>query len=592
MGKGIITVHTAPSSSALSFSNFNNRILGENNILMPNAAFILVFVVGIFSHWPAIISDSIMWDDWIVLAWMTQSRFDWVFQFCHNYGVTPYFLVFSPFVYFFYDVSSSILTSKILYLFGVTLNAIIIMLISKKISHGNLIFATFAGVTAVCFPALSGEGFHLSLLMYYFFIPLFLLGIFLFIVIASCKKLALLIRVFALSVLFLSFSLNSLLVMFYALVPAVFYASLQDQNQNLRSLFINAKGFLVRHLDFLVLPLVFWLVKEAYMPRLGLYARYNKIHFDWSGILSGYARLIPDILQTTFFVPFSIPFVSWVVGLAFIIVMFSAKPILARFDGNADASKRHYMILLGFGFIALCGAALPYYMVGRRSFQAFGFMSRDNILFSLPISWITAALFCMFLKPQASLQRDQSGGLSFLRQRIILSVFAALIVSQSLSNWRNHLDWQAHYAYYHSVINKISQDPLVRQATVIQVVNQLPGERTLQAYRYPTSIWTEIISEAFQKTDRVAIPFSPANGCFFTRDELIQYVRDTEVDFMFHGVNLEGPQIRLTINATSNSRSPIRLALAYWKARFFSPADLPNLLHSLTLVKSEKIGRE
>lgn len=575
--------------SAITVSDFGFQLLNREKTLTLNVAFALIVAVGIFAHWPALISDSIMWDDWIILAGITQSRSDWIFQLYHNYGVTPHFLVYFPFVAFTNDATTAILIAKVLYYSGVTISAVLIMLISRKITHGNLVFAILAGISAICYPALSGEGFHITTLNYYFYIPLFLTGILIFIEIALSRKIRLTLRLVALSALFLSFSLNSLLAMFYALLPAVFYAFLQDEKQSLHSLFINARVFLINYFDFLILPFIFLALKEIFMPRVGVYARYNKLLFDWSGIFSGYERLIPDILQPTLCVPFSIPFIPWIAASVFFIMVFGGQSILIRFKRDTDTTRTRIMILLGLGLLALFGAALPYYIVGRRSFQAFGFMSRDNVLFTLSISWITAALFCLLLQPFSFLQTYQSRRLAFLQQRIVLGAFASLIVSQSLFNWRNHADWQAHYAYYRSAMEKIVQDTLVNRASVIQVIDHLPGDRTLLTYKYPTSIWTEIISDVFQKTTRLAIPFPPANGRFFTQDEISQRIRETEVDFMLQDINLDGEQIRLTIEPASDFQSPIRLALAYWKARFFYPAEMPNLLDSLTRVKSERI---
>ena len=61
------------------------------------------------------------------------------------------------------------------------------------------------------------------MLKYHFYIPIFLAGMLMFIVAASSTSRRLAVRVIALAALLLSFSLNSLLVLFYALVPAVFY---------------------------------------------------------------------------------------------------------------------------------------------------------------------------------------------------------------------------------------------------------------------------------------------------------------------------------------------------------------------------------
>ncbi|HVS26498.1 MAG TPA: hypothetical protein VHE58_04275 [Burkholderiales bacterium] len=587
-----MTLNADPPPSLDALSALGSQLLNQERPLTRGTALALVIAVGIFANWPALLSDSIMWDDWIVLTWITQARPDWMFQFFSSYGVTPYILVDFPFIAFVQHAATSVLIAKIIYFSSVIISAVLIMLISKRVAHGNLLFATLAGASAACCPAWSGEGFHLAGLIYSLIIASFLVGMLFFIQVASSTRRRLAIRVIALSALFLSFSLNSLLVLFYALVPAVFYASLQNELKDLRTLFLNARVFLIRHLDFLVLPIVFWVLKETLMPRVGIYVRYNKISFDWIRIFISYLRLIPDILGTNIFVPFSIPIGSLAAVVIFLIVFLGSRLVLARFENDAEAARSHLKMLFGLGILALLGTALPYYLVGRRTFYAYGFNSRDSVLFPLSVSWITAALFCMLLKLRASFQAPEPQGSGLLRRRVAIGAFAALIVAQSFSNWRNHADWQAHYAYYRSAIEKVAHDQLVGQASVIQVIDKLPRDRTLRTWNYPTSIWTEIISAAFQKTTRLAIPYPPENSRFFTRDEINRRVRETEVAFMLSGIDLDGQQIRLTVEPGSGARDPIHLALAYWRARFFAPDDMPKLLDSLTRIRSERIGGE
>jgi hypothetical protein len=85
-------------------------------------------------------------------------------------------------------------------------------------------------------------------------------------------------------------------------------------------------------------------------------------------------------------------------------------------------------------------------------------MSRDNVLFPLGVSWVTAALISMLLqfrRPRGIAGPDR---VQRLVQRAGIAGFCALLAAQSLFNWRNHADWQAHYAHYRSVIEKVVHD--------------------------------------------------------------------------------------------------------------------------------------
>src|SRR6476620_5543351 len=258
---------------------------------IPVVGYAVVFGVGIFSHWPALLTDSIMWDDYLILAWITQGRFDWLYQFYSNYGITPMGLVYLPFIAATPTASTAVLFAKFICVASVLLNAALVMLISVRVAHGDRVFAVLAGATAAAFPGLSGEGFQPTFLLYCFFVPVFLTGILLFVETAQSRASRPIIRVAGLIALLLSFSLNSLLVFFYALIPAVFYASIgREQTAPPRLLFAAGGRFLLRNLDFLATPIVFWIIKESFMPRVGIYARYNSLRLDWAGILQAYER--------------------------------------------------------------------------------------------------------------------------------------------------------------------------------------------------------------------------------------------------------------------------------------------------------------
>lgn len=542
---------------------------------------IIPIVMGFIAHWPSLLSDSKMWDDWNILSWTIQNRADWVFQFFHNYGVTPYFIVYFPLT-FIQDAETAMFLSKLIYFFGIIINAILVMFITKKIVPENPLFVILSGISMIFYPSLSGEGFHPTTLSYYFFVPLFFIGLLLFIITASSNKFNLLIRITSLFTLFLSFSLNSLLVMFYGLVPTVMYVTIKKNK------FINLKNFIIRHIDFLLLPIIFWIIKEIFMPRKAIYARYNKIILDWNGILLGYKQLMFDIINTIILTPFSIKYTSWIAITIFIVMLLKIKLSSKNnlINQNITPAKELLILLITSSFALFC-AAFPYYMIGRRSFVPFGFLSRDNILFPLPVSWIIAILFCFILKAQLFIPNYLT---SFKRiyQKIIIGIFIVLISSQSISNWRNHLDWQAHYAYYRSIINVISKNQLVKQSSVIHIIDQIPGDRTLRNYRYPTSVWTNIMSVTFLNTTRLAIPHTPKNGRFFSKDEIKNHILWTEMDFMFNNININGQQIRIT--ATPNKKfNPTLLALEYWKNRFIKPHKMSKFLNSLTNVTIEPI---
>jgi hypothetical protein len=290
-------------------------------------------------------------------------------------------------------------------------------------------------------------------------------------------------------------------------------------------------------------------------------------------------------------IPFSLDFGMLAAALVLMIVALIPRPMSMLNEQYTEESVWRLVVLLGLGLLALFGAAFPYYIVGRRSIEAVGFMSRDNAIFLLPIGWISAGLFYFLLSVGTFFRRSRGPAGKFPWQRVVVGIIAAIVVAQSLANWRNHADWQAHYAYYRSVVEKVARDELIQGASVIEVVDRLPGDRTLKTWKYPTSIWTKIIAGAFGETTRLAVPFSPENGKFYTLAEIDQRIVETEVEFMLEEIELGGPQVRLVVEPGSGAGNPIDLAIEYWRIRFFAPEEMPAFLNSLTRVETESISR-
>lgn len=566
--------------------------------------------IGIFAHWPSLISDSLMWDDYNVLPWITQSRWDWAFQFLHNYGVTPYLIAYAPFFLLKNNIEIIVWFAKILTLAGIILNGYLIIQLTLDITRGNRIFAWISGFAAICSPSTSGEGFHLSSIVYYLFIPLFYIGLRLWIFLITHEnaenfeniessegytklwfKKRWVIRFAALSALFLSFSFNSLLVFFYGLLPAVIYAALETQSLNFSNVKSQLLHLITKYSDFLLLPLVFWFVKQIFMPRAGLYTRYNSLIFDWPGIGESFKRLIPDVLNIHIHNPFSISYLllfsCMLILIGIVLPRLSAKFNTIIKEAISTINRSQWITMLLLAVFALACAALPYYLVGRRSFEAYGFMSRDNILFALPMAWMTAAIFGILYQGYLSLQKAGFNTISLAWQRFVFWSLIAVLLSQSVTNWRNQADWQAHYAYYRSVGLKLSKEPLVQNASVLQIIDRLPKDRTLKSFNYPTSVWSGILTARFNKSNRLALPELKAKRRY-SAVEIKKRRVETEIDFMFEDVNVLGRQVRVIVEP-AYSKDAVSLAITYWQTRFFSPNNMNKWLASLTTIKIQPL---
>ena len=83
-----------------------------------------------------------------------------------------------------------------------------------------------------------------------------------------------LLRIAALLCFFVSFTMNSLLVYFALPLAYMIYVS---------RAYISLKAFCqwsIKHIDFIILPIVFYVLKQLYFKPYGMYEGYNEVHLD------------------------------------------------------------------------------------------------------------------------------------------------------------------------------------------------------------------------------------------------------------------------------------------------------------------------
>jgi hypothetical protein len=160
-------------------------------------------------------------------------------------------------------------------------------------------------------------------------------------------------RVIALGLFWLSFSVNSFLF-FYGIAMLLMYTQREEQIS-----FASAYRFSLKYIDFMLLPIVFWVCKSMYMKPYGEFVGYNQITIE--RILS-----VPKYTLKSF----SYNFVSPVFGafslpkqLDDITAALCIVTIIYRFKKfeNIRAHGR----ALGIGLLLFFSGVIPYLAVGK-----------------------------------------------------------------------------------------------------------------------------------------------------------------------------------------------------------------------------------
>ena len=282
-------------------------------------------------------------------------------------------------------------------------------------------------------------------------------------------------RVAAAALLFLSFNVNSLLVMHYAV--AATFAVLRWRGVPWSELRGRAIRAALRYPEILALPVVFWIWKAVFTPTSGFYAAYNKPSFAPAKLAVGYAGVVRDLLG-----PMARRLVSSPLWLLAAIAAGAGLwwRLSARDSGQTAAAAlsppAHGWRLAACGFLLFAAAAFPYITVGQ-AIMAHGWWSRSCVLFPLPIAMTVVGLL-------VAANRNLAATRPFAR----LAAAAAIAVLFIGGCWRNTLTMQAYGAKQAAIRRDLRELIDARSPAVIQLRDYFQIRYTNDFY--PIAVWT------------------------------------------------------------------------------------------------------
>jgi hypothetical protein len=230
-------------------------------------------------------------------------------------------------------------------------------------------------------------------------------------------------RALALILFFWSFNTNSLLV-FYALpIIEMFYRN--GAFASIRSTF----QFVIRRLDFLLLPFVYFFIKISFFSPSGDYIGYNEDYrFQNIGIaVQQQLTELWSIVSTQFLHLFQMEFGALTnLALILLLTLITYTLIVKRnFQTDGQGSFSYHLLFLGIFSTLL--ALFPYWIVGATpTFADWG--SRHQLLMPLGVSLIFVALVSKF-KRKARI--------------VVLSAVVAISLACNISSYLSlFVDWQ------------------------------------------------------------------------------------------------------------------------------------------------------
>ena len=349
----------------------------------PRAVAILLILL-LAAHAPLVLNDGVFMDDWLLLKLRPDYPID--LSFMLNGAGHPIFFTYFSLANL---TGAPVLSMKILALAGILLGSVSLLLAATRINlltwpeavGFSLIVWTYPGYEMWAGKANS---------IYVFSFGLFFVGAWLLTLAFNAKGIRhVVLRLAAALVFFLSFALNSMMVLYafamLGLLVAVWRRNDQQQGP-IRRLLSSIWSCAAGYPEFVLLPLVYWGALSIWFKRVGVYAGHYGVHLPaFSELLDGlrvfYLVGYRNILQSAARTALD----NWsAFGLA--VLLIATFFVLLRFEGKRPRAPMYQISLpLLLGLIFFVALSLPYLVAGLRPGGHF-YESRHLLLFGLPLA--------------------------------------------------------------------------------------------------------------------------------------------------------------------------------------------------------------
>ena len=271
------------------------------------------------------------------------------------------------------------------------------------------------------------------------------------------KENRILLRGFILLLFFLTFGTNSLLV-FYAIVPLyIFYVTYSHKDSFNKNVFI----FIKTKIDFILLPVVFYIIKSIYFMPSGIYTGYNSIKL--SKVLS------MDAFYKTFELNFIDPIVTSLLLIKPFIILLVVLFIFGLFLRQNNHLQKKDLYLFSFGFLAFFLGTFAYIAVGKIP-SLYNWASRLQVL--IPLG------FCFMLYYGIQII---SNLLNF-KEVIKLFTYCILFLSFMTFHMKEQIKYNIDWMYQKSIIENFRVNEVIKSHSTFIVKNEL-GDKLVDSRR-------------------------------------------------------------------------------------------------------------
>ncbi len=245
----------------------------------PWSAYALIVGVALAAHGLLLLNDGVYWDGWIVYSAYHLDK-DWqsLALWFSQYG-TPWLAYLHAAMGF---CPAVLLGYRLLVFAALTVSSVLVYRIGVVSRYLTAEEALAVALLSLSYPA-DQAAVTIITMPYHLFYMVFLVGVLLALLAERMLAPSRLVwRIAALACFFASFTVASLLVFYMGFLLLLMAYARSLHGLSLREALLRIP---LRRLDFVLLPFLYWFIKNTWFAAYGTYATYNQIRLSPTGIV-------------------------------------------------------------------------------------------------------------------------------------------------------------------------------------------------------------------------------------------------------------------------------------------------------------------
>lgn len=536
----------------------------------------IILFAALACHFPLFLSDALIWDGKMVAHWAALGRIDWFARWFGEVGV--------PFWTFLHGVFSIFpdpaLAHRIIG-FGCLIGiGVIVYEISVLLKVFSALESLLLGVFIVTSPCCQLWG--QPAIFQYVFCPLLLLlgGLVTLRYQVKSGGIPWHVRLFVHALFLLSFVVLTMLIYYQAILLLIVVVA---WNQNAVKSGFKLCQVLVKKLDFILIPILFYFFQSNFWKPSGAYANYNIPELSMPQIFETFSYAIKNGAWNLFKDAFDIvPDGVLGYGVTFICLLMISR-WLVRCNFPVSCLKGSEWKILAFALLLFFLAVFPFALIGRQ-FYTHGWGTRYSINLMIPLGLLLVLLFRWLVG------KEQINILRFGLPCLLLMVFGFSYVQ-----WKAYASWQTLACKEKSIVLHFQSQPNYKDYSVLTIVDDYEISETIE--HYPTVVWTYLFAQDKMPPDKLAFEqisnalhysFGDAPksiDILYTKEQCAEIIIKTTVDYSLKDIIINDRQAILKVSKGAGTGSRLSIAGGYWLRKFFLPHQLSSYLLNLTTVE-------